>query len=69
MAKNISSYYYERYAYLASKAERVNDYALAGELWLKAYDFCFRDVDTEWVSRRLAFCRHCLLRNGDFFGK
>ncbi|EPQ7464145.1 ANR family transcriptional regulator [Escherichia coli] len=63
----ISSYYYNRYAYLASRAERINDYALAEQLWLKAYDFCHCDVNIEWISRRLAFCRHSILRNGHQF--
>ncbi|EET7806830.1 ANR family transcriptional regulator, partial [Escherichia coli] len=48
---------------LASKAERLNNYILAEKLWRRAYVFCC-DADTEWVSRRLAFCKKYLLRNG-----
>ncbi|WP_407219762.1 ANR family transcriptional regulator [Escherichia coli] len=59
--------HYYRYAHLASKAERVNNYILAEELWLKAYEFCCCDANLEWVYRRLAFCRRHLVRNGNDF--
>lgn len=55
--------HYYKYAHLASKAERLNNYILAEKLWRRAYMFCC-DADTEWVSRRLAFCKKYLLRNG-----
>ena len=63
MSLIIHQYFYYRYANLASKAERMANYKLAEELWLKAGEYGFRDVDIEWISRRIAFCRRQSLRN------
>ncbi|HAW7687635.1 TPA: ANR family transcriptional regulator [Escherichia coli] len=63
MSLVIHQYFYYRYANLASKAERMANYKLAEALWLKASEYGFRDVDIEWISRRIAFCRRQSLRN------
>ncbi|HCB2340119.1 TPA: ANR family transcriptional regulator [Escherichia coli] len=63
MSLVVCQYFYYRYANLASKAERMANYKLAEELWLKAGEYVFCDVDIEWTSRRIAFCRRQSLRN------